>query len=166
MDEVSRAITLAVIAIIGALITQILLRWDQTRRETRLRLLSDIRAEQTQFEVVAYKARHLILGGVDVQKPTTKSAKVDEILFGEVYRESRLVTLCAELESFGIRSSDYAKGAHAFRNACYEIVKNGMSAEGSPVCDAAVKEIREEIKKISDQTTFLAKEIHKRFSIF
>ncbi|MBN2759299.1 MAG: hypothetical protein JXQ79_02275 [Rhodobacteraceae bacterium] len=163
MDEISRAITLAFIAVISALLTQILLRWDQTRRDTRLRLLEGIRIEQAHFERVAYKARHLLLS--QIKDGNTKSlARIDEVLFGDVYRESSLVTLCAELDSYGIPSKEYSVRAHKFRRACLDVVTKALDENGPEEPSNAVEEIKAEIEKMSTQTKRMAKNIHHRFS--
>jgi hypothetical protein len=160
MEEVSKAITLTFIAIIGALLTQILLRWDQTRRDTRLRLLEGIRIEQALFERVAYKARHLILDEL-AHKDAKSAVKIDEALFGDVYRESRLVTLCAELYSYGIPYKEYADRAHNFREACLNIVNDAIDGKGSK---DSVEKVISEIKDMSAETKRMTQKIHHRFS--
>ena len=162
MDDISRAIILAFIAIIGALLTQIGLRWDQARRDTRLRLLEGIRIEQAHFERVAYKARQLLLGGNSDENPKNL-AKIDEMLFGDVYQESHLVTLCAELDSYGVSSKEYSSSAHKFRQACLNIVKDALEED---VSESSVKKVQREIEDISAQTKRMAQNIHRRFAWF
>jgi hypothetical protein len=167
MDDVSKAITLAFVTIISAILTQILLRWDKARRDTRLRLLHDLRVEQTHFELVAYRARQILLSGIIGEDCKTLDARIDEVLFGDVYRDSRLVTLCAELASFGVISSGkYSKKAHTFREVCYNIVKDALKKGNSSPNWDAVEEIRTEIQKMSTETAAMTRNIHFRFSWF
>lgn len=166
MDEITRAAIIAFVGLITALFTQVFLRWDQSRRDTKLRLLNDLRIEQTLFESIAYKARQVVMGGIYIDGTKDLSALIDACLFEKVYDESNLVTLCAELEFFGIPAQEYSLSAHTFRENCLKVVTESLVGDGSVDKWRAIDTIINEMKHVSAQTKALSKNINYRFSWF
>lgn len=58
--------------------------------------MSDLRHEQALFEGLGYHCRRLLLHGIPSGDEDI-GVKVDKALFGEVYKESRLVTFALNL---------------------------------------------------------------------
>jgi len=165
-DEVTRAITLAFVGFIFALATQFVLRADQTRRETRLRLLNDLSTEQSLHEKIAYKARKLVLQGLEKDEPRKLRALIDEALFEGVYQKSNIVTLCAELESIGIYTSRYVVSTMQFRGRCEQIVEVALMENNQSSIDICVDKLRDEIIAISEDTKVLTTRINHHFASF
>lgn len=167
LDELTRVALIALVGLISALFTQIFLRWDQARRDTQLRLLNSLRLEHTLYERLAHKARQLVLQGETNSGGKQKSkAEIDHFLFEDVYKESNLETLCAELDALGMVVEDYRRNSHLFRDTCNGIALRAVDGYAPISAQKSISEIIKAVMKLSEENGKVVERIYRRFSWF
>lgn len=162
--DMNEAIFAAGVALFAALLTQFLLRADSNRRSLRDRFFEAISQEQMISERMGYKARELITSGFPSSGDSDKKGQtsLESQLFSSVFEASKLTTISAEMESFGIHCQDYVRGTHRLRRCALEVCNR--FASGNYCEDEAIEALKEQIILHAKIASDLINRVNRRFT--
>ena len=153
------AIIVAAITAFFGIGVQVLLRTADSLKSLREAFFESIRRELQLSEQAAYRGREVILRYCDAKERPSR-IEVEKELFDDLWAESQLSALGAEMAIWGLCVRPYLVSAHKFRQRVLEL---SLDARSQGQCDEAIQAMQEATKKHVAEFSGVFLDIGKRF---